>query len=243
MTLDALFNQRIAAFVQGVPPARGPGPLFHVEDDGPPGRWHLSARDHRGRAIALVRWHDVIRVPALARRMRDRGYTEADMHALLLMLTRAANLFAVDAGQRSNKDYALFGHVLHLLTLTRQTDEHLALRQNALYFLLFELDIDDETRDRLQFGEGHLLFHAERLARTRCRLPSVRCMTAWYAQAGVSHRSCRWSARSTWAGCAGWKRQRRSPGAWPWTNRMQPWRIRMSSWLPCGATKRGFSTC
>lgn len=163
MSLDALFNQRIAAFVEGGPPARAPGPLFHVEDDGQPGRWHLSARDHRQRPIALVRWHDVIGVPALARRMRDRGYTEADMHALLLMLTRAANLFAVDAGQRSNKDYALFGHVLHLLTLTQQTGEHVALRQHALYFLLFELDIDDETRDRLQFGEGRLLFQTERL--------------------------------------------------------------------------------
>lgn len=165
MNLDALFNQRIAAFVEGGPPARAPGPLFHVEDDGQPGRWHLSARDHRGRPIALVRWHDVIRVPALARRMRDRGYTDADMHALLLMLTRAPNLFAVDAGQRSDKDYALFGHVLHLLTLTltQPTDAHRALRQHALYFLLFELDVDDETRDRLQFGEGRLMFHAERL--------------------------------------------------------------------------------
>lgn len=163
MNLDALFNQRIAAFVEGGPPARASGPLFHVEDDGQPGRWHLSARDHRGRPIALVRWHDVIRVPALARRMCDRGYTDADMYALLLVLTRAANLFAIDAGQRSNKDYALFGHVLHLLTLTQQTDAHLALRQHALYFLLFELDVDDEARDRVQFGEGRLLFHAERL--------------------------------------------------------------------------------
>lgn len=163
MSLDALFKQRIAAFVQGGVPARVPGPLLHVEDDGQPGRWHLSAPDHRGRPIPLVRWHDVIRVPALARRMSDRGYTDADLHAVLLMVTRVANLFAVDAGQRSNKEYALFGHVLHLLTLTQQTDEHLALRNSALYFLLFELDIDDETRGRLQFGEEGLLFHAERL--------------------------------------------------------------------------------
>ncbi|WP_369934056.1 hypothetical protein [Xanthomonas tesorieronis] len=120
------------------------GPLFYKEDE--PSLFCVAARKRDGSAVLASRWHDLFSVAAFEKAMAKTGFTEADCHALLLVLSRFGYLLEIDNRRRTNGERAVFFCLIQLIDMKNGTlDTQARLRSALLRALLFELSIDDET--------------------------------------------------------------------------------------------------
>lgn len=162
MNLAEVFSHKLDRFLNAGPEPGRFGPLVYVQAE--PSQFLLAARNLSGAAVPLVRWHDLFARDALARAMRPRGYSDADLDAIVVILSRLALLFDVDRRQRTNKDYFVFFYVLQLLALKQRLIERGDdVRSKALYFLLFELSIDHDVRARLRLSGNRMMFAIDEL--------------------------------------------------------------------------------
>lgn len=162
VNLADLFFQKLDSFLNVGPGPGSFGPLVYVQAE--PSQFLLAATNAGGTAVPLVRWHDLLPMRALARAMHKRGYSDADLDAIVVILSRLALVFEVDRRQRTNKDYFIFFYVLQLLALKQRPIEGGDdVRNKALYFLLFELSIDHDVRARLRLSGDRMMFATDEL--------------------------------------------------------------------------------
>ncbi|MEB1529218.1 hypothetical protein [Xanthomonas sp. WHRI 7945] len=126
---------------------RESGPLFYKEDE--PSLFCVAARKRDGSAVLASRWHDLFSIAAFEKAMAKTGFTEADCHALLLVLSRFGYLLEIDNRRRTDDGHVVFFYLIQLIGLKNGTlDTQARLRSALLRALLFELSIDDETYRR-----------------------------------------------------------------------------------------------
>lgn len=162
MNLAEVFSYKLSSFLNAGPEPDRFGPLVYAQAE--PSQFLLAAGNVNDAAVPLVRWHDLFAMDGLARAMRKHGYSEADLDAVVVILSRFALLFEVDRRQRTNKDYFVFFYVLQLLALKRRPVERGDdIRNKMLYFLLFELSIDHDARARLRLSGNRMMFAVDEL--------------------------------------------------------------------------------
>lgn len=123
------------------------GPLFYKEDE--PSLLCVAARKRDGSAVLASRWHDLFSIAAFEKAMAKTGFTEADCHALLLVLSRFGYLLEIDNRRSTNGGHVVFFCLIQLIGMKNGTLDTQARRRSALLrALLFELSIDDETYRR-----------------------------------------------------------------------------------------------
>lgn len=134
---------------------RASGPLFYKEDE--PSLFCVAARKRDGAAVLASRWHDLFSIAAFEKTMAKTGFTEADCHALLLVLSRFGYLLEIDNRRSTHGGHVVFFCLIQLIGLKNGTQAR--LRSALLRTLLFELSIGDETYRR--FGiEGDRMMMA-----------------------------------------------------------------------------------
>ncbi|MDR6675503.1 hypothetical protein [Xanthomonas sp. 1678] len=132
------------------------GPLFYKQDE--PSLFCVAARKRDGSAVLASRWHDLFSVAAFEKAMAKTGFTEADCHALLLVLSRFGYLLEIDNRRRTDGGHVVFFCLIQLIGLKNGKLDTQARRSSALLrALLFELSIDDETYCRFGIEGGRMV--------------------------------------------------------------------------------------
>lgn len=158
MDIFSLLSYKLENFLNIRPLPRTLGAVFYEEDE--PSLLCVVARKHNGSAFSVSRWHDLFSLRTFEKSMSKNGFTEADCHALLLVLSRFGYLLEIDNRQRTDKDYFMFFYLIQLISLKNSPlDADAQLRNHMFRFLLFELSIDDEVYRRFSI-EGHRLMMA-----------------------------------------------------------------------------------
>ncbi|MBC8951170.1 MULTISPECIES: hypothetical protein [Xenorhabdus] len=134
--------------------------IFYIEDE--KDLFLIAAKKSNGNAVTFTRWHDLISLKRLKKKLIEKGFNEGDCESIILILSRFSYLFQINNRERMNQDIFIFYYVLQLACCSGDHDHHIddETKNFMFRFLLFELSMDYDSYTRFKIEEGDIFFYS-----------------------------------------------------------------------------------
>ncbi|WP_445373794.1 hypothetical protein ACSLVK_14940 [Photorhabdus tasmaniensis] len=133
--------------------------LFYIEEE--KDLFLIGAKKSNGYAVTFTRWHDLVSLKKLKKKLFEKGFNEEDCESIVLILSRLPYLFQINNRERMNQDIFIFYYVLQLACCKDDDEFNIddKIKNFMFRFLLFELSMDYESYTRFKIEDDDILFY------------------------------------------------------------------------------------